>query len=287
MIGIGRPTPGRAEALRWWLALLAAALLYAAAVFYLQGQSRMIVREEMRVVLPRLAQVFLAGGDRYLAANIGMFRAMVAATDRMQREHFAAQAKVQVDVAWFNPAHEDNYYVAAAILPWVGEIDPAQQVLLRASRSRPFDWQPDFYHAFNLYHFQRQPVRAAELLLAAAPKARSENDRYTMENIAAMWFEKGYDAATAVRVVEEMAKGARSRGFRRYLEARSERLRVLVELEQSAARFRQANGRAPANMAELLAVYGKTPVDPFGFGYELDQQGMPRLRNSPPQKSER
>lgn len=279
--------PQEPSGARWYLAFMGAALLYVASVFCMQGQPRTIVKEEMRVVLPRLVQVFLAGGDRYLAANVGMFRTMVAATDRMQSENFLAQARVQEDVAWFNPAHEDNYYVAAAILPWVGQVDPAQQVLLSASKSRPFDWQPDFYHAFNLYHFQRQPVRAADLLLAAAPKARSENDRYTMETVAAMWYEKGYDATTAVRVVGEMARGARSGGFRRYLEVRAERLRVLVELEQTAMHFRQANGRSPATMAELLTVYGKNPVDPFGFGFELDQQGMPRLRNSPPPKSER
>jgi hypothetical protein len=59
---------------------------------------------ELLIALPRFAQVLMAGGDRYLAANLAGFRVLVAETGRMNAEDYAVQAKLQRDIAWFNPA---------------------------------------------------------------------------------------------------------------------------------------------------------------------------------------
>jgi tetratricopeptide (TPR) repeat protein len=146
-----------------------AAMLYALSIHALDRIRHTSVVEEMQVALPRFVQVGLAGGDRYLAANINGFRALVASTERMKADNFKIQGRVQQDVAWLNPAHEDNYYIAAAILPWNGEVDAAQDVLLRAINARPTDWQPIFYYAFNLYYFKHDPVSAAQWLQKALP----------------------------------------------------------------------------------------------------------------------
>ncbi|MFY9327789.1 MAG: hypothetical protein WAO76_07195, partial [Georgfuchsia sp.] len=186
--------------------LLAMALaVYALAGHQLDSRPRAAQMEEMQVALPLFAQVGMAAGDRYLAANIDGFRALVAEPQHMQAENFRVLGQVQRDVAWLNPAHEDNYYIAAAILPWNGQLDAAQYVLRRAIDARPFDWQPIFYYAFHLYHFKRDPVAAAEWLLKAASRAADQNDRYMLQILAARWFEKGYDPKVAIGVVEGMA----------------------------------------------------------------------------------
>lgn len=266
--------------------LLIAALLYATAVHQLKDVPRPSMVREMEVALPRFVQVALAGGDRYLAANLGGFRALVASTEHMQPDNFKIQGRVQRDVAWLNPAHEDNYYIAAAILPWNGEVDAAQDVLRQASAARLFDWQPIFYYAFDLYHFKRDPVAAAQWLLQASPRVTIQTDRYAIENVAARWFEKGYEPRVAVGVIEGMANQARDSGFKRYLQTRAERLRALEVLREAAARFQSRADRPLRDLQELVGagLLRALPKDPFGFGYALDQQGQPILLNAPTRK---
>lgn len=266
--------------------LLIAALLYGTAINHLKNIPRTSMVREMQVALPRFVQVGLAGGDRYLAANIDGFRALVASTDRMQADNFKIQGRVQQDVAWLNPAHEDNYYIAAAILPWNDEVDAAQDVLQRAIAARPFDWQPIFYYAFDLYHFKRDPVAAAQWLLKASPRATDQNDRFAIENVAARWFEKGYEPRVAIGVVEGMANQAQEGGFKRYLKTRAARLRSLETLREAAVQFQSNTGRPLRDLQELVSagLIRALPVDPFGFGYALDQEGQPILLNAPPRK---
>ena len=102
------------------------ALTYWGCVQQLSGIARSQSPAELLVSLPRSTQVVLAAGDRHFAANLSGFRVLVAATERMRSEDYAVQARLQQDIAWFNPAHEDNYYIAAAILPWNGHLAAAQ-----------------------------------------------------------------------------------------------------------------------------------------------------------------
>lgn len=267
-----------------WLAALAGMAAYALSVSMLGAAKRTDIFQEMQVALPRAVQVAMAGGDRYLAANLSGFRVLVASIEHMKPENYRVQAWLQEDIAWFNPAHEDNYYIAAAVLPWNGELDSAQYVLRRAIDGRPYDWSPIFYYAFNIYHFQRDPVRGAQWLLKASERANDENDRLVLENVAARWIEKGYAPAVAAGVVEGMARQSRSSGFRAYLLQRAARIRDLGTLQDAAKTFTARHGRPLRTLDELVATGLVTalPKDPFGFGYALDPQGRPILLNSPP-----
>lgn len=268
------------------LALAGLALVsYLLVVRHLTEIPRVGVVQEMQVALPRFAQVAMTGGDRFLAANIATWRSLVASTANMQRDNYVVQGRLQSDAAWLNPFHEDNYYIAAAILPWAGELDAAQFVLKRASAARPYDWQPAFYYAFNLYQIQHKPVEAAEFLRKAAPSVASEDDRNTMENLAAVWFEKGYEPSVANTIIKNMASGTRPGAFRKYLLLRAQRLEQLAVLRDAAQRYRSATGRSPANLDDLLraGLIKSIPVDPFGFGFGIDQEGNPILHSRPQQ----
>ncbi len=88
------------------------AILYGVAVERMGHGPRQQDPREIDAVLPRLIQVVMAGGDRFLAGNLASIRALVADANRMTPDQIELLAKVHEDAAWMNPANEDNYYVA-------------------------------------------------------------------------------------------------------------------------------------------------------------------------------
>jgi hypothetical protein len=261
------------------LSLGAMAVVYVLSVQGLAGRKRTDAGGEMEVALPRLVQVAMAAGDRYLAANLAGFRVLVASTELMRDENYAVQARLQEDISWFNPAHEDNYYIAAAILPWANQLKSAQYVLKRAAEARPGDWQPAFYYAFDVYHFERNPALAAEWLIKASDQAEDRLQGMYLQELAAKWYEAGYQPRVAAGVVEALAAQVQEGAFRRYLRHRAARLRSLETLRAAADGFEKRFGRRPQRLDELKerGLIAELPVDPFGLGFGLDQAGMPVL----------
>ena len=266
------------------LVALVCAAVFVASAERLKSVPRQTVALELQVALPLFVQVFMTAGDRYLAADLGAIRALIVATDKMRPEDYRILGKVQEDVSWLNPAHEDNYYTAAAILPWNGELEAAQTILARAGNARYFDYQPAFYYAFHLLQFKGDAVGAAEWLRTAAEKLPDDEERLIMQNLAARWMDRAQDLDLAIRVVDAMAEQAKRKDFRAYLQQRVARLRSLRDLREAAERFRERFGRPPAKLRELVE-YGLVPAipaDPFGFGFDLDKQGRIILRTSAP-----
>jgi hypothetical protein len=263
-------------------------IFYGLAVHGLASAPRATVVQEMQVALPRFIQVALAAGDRYLAANLAGFRVLVADTQYMRPENYQVQARLQSDIAWLNPGHEDNYYIASAILPWNGQLAAAQYVLRMAIDGRPTDWAPGFYYAFNLYHFDHDPAGAARWLIAAAERTSNVNDAMALQNVAARWFEKGYQPAVAATVVDAMAERSRSGGFKKYLHQRATRIRDLGKLQAAAESYRERFGKPLVRLDDLVGagLIPALPVDPLGLGFAVDAEGRPFLRTMPQQASQ-
>lgn len=250
-------------------------LAFAALVPQLYGRPRPLASPEMEVALPRFVQVAMAGGDRYLAGNLAGFRALVASTDKMTADNYRILGIVQSDLAWLNPAHEDNYYIAAAILPWNGEVDAAQYILRRASEARPFDWQPAFYYAFNALHFEKNPAKGAEWLRLSAEHTHDEMEQLQLQQLAAQWVARGEDKELAIRLHRQMAKETQHRAFAQFLERRAIRLENIMALELAGARFKERMGRSPQRVDELVeqGLLATLPEDPFGMRYAFDAKG--------------
>lgn len=258
-----------------WPALLLAAGVFAVAVSQLDRWRTRNPSPEMEVLLPPFAQVTMAWGDPYLAANIGGIRALVAETGRMTKENYRVLAAVQRDVARFNPAHEDNYYIGAAILPWNGELLAAQYVLHRAIDSRPFDLWPPFFYGFNTHHFERNSLEGARWLRVAAQRTQDEQEHFQLEEMAARWIQLGADPKTAADMLRAMAKGARNNAFAMHLERMAMRIDNLAAINRAAAAFLARNGRKATRFEELLSgdrMTGLKP-DPFGGRYGLNADG--------------
>lgn len=264
------------------VALLCAALFFVSTQ-HLKTAPRQRVDIEMQVALPLFVQVAMTAGDRYLAANIAAIRALVVATEKMKPEDYAILAKVQSDVSWLNPAHEDNYYIAFAILPQYGELDAAQTILARASRARFFDYQPAFFYAFNQWYYKHDPAGAAAWLSEAAKKLPDPDQQLAMQNMAARWMDRAQDTELAIRIVEALAKEARRPDFRKYLETRVVRLRQLQQLRIAAVAYRERFGKPVPDLQALVTsgLLSALPQDSFGFGFGFDQQGNIVLRTSP------
>jgi hypothetical protein len=255
-------------------------------VTQVQRQNRPQVHVEMQVTLPLFVQVVMAMGDRYLAANVGSIRALVVATEKMTPDQYKVLAKVHEDVSWLNRGHEDNYYIATNILPWNGQIEQTQRILARATHARPFDYQPAFLYAFNQLHFYGDAVGASAWLRMAAEKLPDDQERLIMQNFAARWIDLADDTDLAISVVSALAKQAKRDDFRAYLEKRVERLHLLKQLRQAAARYVADTGQAPRSFEQLIdkGLIDRIPEDPFGFGFQFDKKGRIVLRTGPPRK---
>lgn len=230
----------------------AAFALYAATIPPLYQRPRESASAEMQVALPRFVQVMMLGGDRYLAANLAGFRALVASTETMGPDNYRIQAVVQSDAAWLNPAHEDNYYIAAAILPWNDQLNAAQFVLRQATLARPFDWQPPFYYAFNTLHFLKNPAEAAVWMRIAGRHTRDEMEQLSFQQLAAQWVSKGEDLDLAIRLHRSMAKETKHRAFATFLEKRAQRLENQLALDHAIARYHKRFGSFPAQLSDSL-----------------------------------
>lgn len=264
---------------RWFgLAILLSALAaYLVATDRVGRLPRTGSEPEFSVRLPVLAQTLIAAGDRHLAADLNGFRVLVAETARMSEEDYAIQAGLQRDISVLNPAHEDNYYIAAAILSWGGQVEATQYVLRRAADARPFDWLPLFHYGFNLYHFYQNPAAGAAVLLTAVDRVTDVQDQIALKNVAAIWTERGYSLGEAAGRVEAMANAAPPGGFRRYLRIRASRLRALENLRGLARKYEQQTGHALAAIDELVrsGMIERIPADPLRVGFAVDAKGEP------------
>lgn len=266
---------------RWlpWMALFCGGLVFLLSTLRIAGYARSFEDDELSVALPRFVQVIMTGGDRHLAANIAVVRSLLNPLGNDSYEHYAAQARVQLDAAWLNPRHEDNYYVAAALLAWSGHEPEANLILEQAVAGRPFDMLPPLYLGFNHFFFERNPALGSQWMYRAAERADSEQNRISLTRIASRWAERGQDTRDALRMVEVMIRQARGLALKRYLQARAERLGVIIELQDAARNYAQKFGRPLAKLDDLVSsgMLKRLPPDPQGLGYSLDGQGVPVL----------
>lgn len=240
----------------------------------------------MQLALPLGAEIVLAGGDRFAAANLGAFRALMALAESEDGTDLQVMAKVQNHVSWLNPGHEDNYYLSAAAL--VGSEpelhDSGQLVLRRAIDARPFDFVPPFYYGVNRMHYDCDPRDGARWLRVAAIRSDDENNRQVFEKTAIRWETRGQDPRVAVAVLENMSKQARGQSMRKYIERRLLQARAVLQLQEAAKIFEAKTGRRLSALGELISVgvLAEIPADPAGGTFIVDASGMPVISGAHP-----
>ncbi|MDT3708813.1 MAG: hypothetical protein ROZ65_01550 [Pseudomonadaceae bacterium] len=258
--------------------MLLAWAVFAGTGLLLRDHARPEARAEvLRVRMPIPVQLTYSAGDPFLAANLNVFRSLMVAASVTEQETYRIQGQLQADAAFFNPRHEDNYYVGAAILPWNGQVVAAQDVLLKAAQSREWDMWPAFYYAFNAMYFEGDMNKAGHWAEVAAQ--RHPGNAPALRDMAAKWYERGDDPETALNILVAMFEQSKDENFRALLAARIVRLQGLYRLRQAADEYRQRHRSAPSQLEELIGYAGLAalPEDPLHLGYLLSEEGQPQL----------
>lgn len=226
------------------------------------------------VVLPSTVQLLLSAGDPYLAANMNVFRVLIATTEKVPPATAAAIAKLQVQAAEFNPAHEDNYYLAAATLPWWGEVEAGNKVLVKATSARPHDPYPPFFLGFNYQYFLRSYRDGAAALTQAAERLEGDQ-RLSLLYMASRWLEKGEDLRGSLTIIQRMRDQAAPGPIKNSLAQRFVQLEDLI-------RMREIRAKHPSEDYTLSKLAAMANARAQGDGlnelYMLDEAGVPVWR---------
>jgi hypothetical protein len=220
------------------------------------------------VVLPATLQTILYLGDRYLAANIETTRVLLAGEDIVSGNDQDYLYRIHYVVSQLNPCHEDNYYVANALLGWGGNVDAALDILQVATECRFWDEVPPFFLGHNLYFFKYQYKAAKDSLFLAAE--RSPENRVALQRFGVMVEAEGMpDARVAKDYLVAQQEQARDKGLKDMLEMRIRRLDGLIVLRDAQAAYVKKTGQALED-PQLLITEGYLrafPMDPLKLGY--------------------
>ncbi|MBV8633400.1 MAG: hypothetical protein JO002_02830 [Burkholderiaceae bacterium] len=260
------------------LMLLIAVLSFTGAQSALRQYRRPSLKDHMDVAISPLAQVALAGGDRWLAANVNATRALMVGVMDLAPGDFKILGQVQRDVALLNPYHADNYYIAQAILPWADQLRPAQYVLERAAKARSGDIMPYFFLGFDAYYFDHDFIRSGSYFRAAADQT-SGDQREQMLYMAAKFDEKADDTDLAIKVIQQVRESAKNPGLKAFLDQRILRLERLKVLREAARRYASLRGQPLSSLDQLVAagILPALPEDPLNVGYRVDAAGVPQI----------
>jgi len=220
----------------------------------------------LSVAAPIPLQVIAAAGDRYLAANIAVWRVLMTGAQPLPRESLAALVKVQEDASFLNPGHEDNYTTATALLPWEGFVEPTQTVLRRATETRKTDVYAPFFYGFNQIHFLGDAKGAYEYGRIAASYAQDEGTREALLGISASWLERGNDPVLASQVIEVLAGELRDPALKDQLRQRVERQQRILRLQEAVDAYQKSKGAVPERLEALVEAgfLAALPEDPLG-----------------------
>ncbi|MBE9609218.1 hypothetical protein [Chitinilyticum piscinae] len=260
----------------WLAACLTAAFVYKNSIDTLGPPQKNTAADRLRVILPESAQIFLAGGDSHLAANLGVFRAVTLTTGSVDSDTIQTLARIQVSAARLNPYSGDNYYIAQAVLPWQGEVTAANELLGVSAKARRWDYMPGFFLAFNQQYFLRQPRLAiATLNNYAIPRAPTQNHA-AFQAMISKWLEQGETPEAAKALLMQMYKSTSHPQLKKILFARITRLDGLITIQNACTTYRVRYGAAPKDLSDLLesGVLQEIPNDPFKIGYQINAEGQ-------------
>lgn len=254
--------------------LRGAGLLLVSYLLFLFGAKNLSAprTEEMpgSVVLPPALQSVLYLGDTYLAANVEATRVLMTggpvegiAQDYYDRLHQA--------VAILNPCHEDNYYVANALLAWAGSVDGAIAILRGATACRSWDEWPPFFLSYNLYFFKHKLLEAKQAVFEAANRATKNRAGFLRMGI--FYEAETYpDLRSARNFLITQRDQARDAKLKMLLDKRIGRLGGLIELQDAQQAFEKRYGHPLQAPNELIAsgILRKFPEDPVRLGYVFE-----------------
>lgn len=222
------------------------------------------------VVLPPTLQTVLYLGDPYLAANVEAARVLMTGgpVEGIEQDYYE---RLQRAVALLNPCHEDNYYVANAILGWGGSADEAIAILRGASACRYWDEVPPFFLGYNLYVFKHQNLAAKQAVFQAAERADANRAGFLRMGIL-FEAEMYPDLHAAQQFLMAQRDQAKDPKLRQLLDQRIGRLHGLIVLQDAQETFERRYGKKLEQPTQLISsgVLNEFPNDPVRLGYVFE-----------------
>lgn len=259
------------------VSLLALAIFLLATQFHLPPDKRRQHAIFGEVVIDAPIQILMYAGDRFLAANLEEMR--IAAIGPEDNESLVAyRLRAHELVAQLNPCHEDNYYMANAMLTWGGSTKEGNAILESATECRFWDEFPPFFLGFNHYFFDSDLDSAQKAIDLAA--TRSTLNRSSLQAISiAIATRKLNDEKMAVAYLRKQRDETKDKQLAASLDRRLRRLEGLISLRDAQKKFEEKYGHPLTNPDDLLSsgILNTVPQDPMRIGYEF-VDGRFRLR---------
>ncbi len=222
-----------------------------------------------RVVVSAPIQVVLYGGDRFLAADVESMRASVTGMD-IGQVNLGYLLRAQNVASELNPCHEDNYYIANALLTWSGGEKQAGEILARAVDCRFWDEMPPFYLGFNQHFFHRDYDAARRNIELAASRSTTRSTSFNKLAIM-IKAESLQNERLALDLLIHEKEKTRDAKLRALLTVRAERIEGLLRLREAQEAYETRFGKKLENPGQLvesgaLAIF---PTDPMNVGYRF------------------
>jgi hypothetical protein len=243
---------------------------------------RKLDKDQLSVLIPVPLQILLNGGDRYLAANLATFRALVVGPNDIDAETVKALGSIHKAAAFMNPAHEDNYYISQAIISWNGQADADIYVQERATQARPWDSMPPYFAGIDKYTFKKDPIGGAKSMEIAAQRPDMGNRQFYLD-IAAKWYEKNDDPRLALEHVLTLQKNTRDKEMKQFLGRRVARIEATIKIHDALKAYQEKFARPAEKLNDLIeaGLLDAIPKDPMGQLFALKLDGNVALIDPP------
>lgn len=183
--------------------------------------------------------------------------------------------KTLLTAVQLDPYNMDAYYFAQASFTWgVGRVKEVNKLLERGALFRKWDPSLPFYIGFNNAYFLKKYTLAAEYMKKAAEI--SGNPMYT--NLAARYFYESAQTAFGLAFLEAMIKSAHDDTVRQSYKIRYDSLLAVHQIETAIVHYRKKHGSDPKRIEDMIedGFLEKSPADPYGGTFYLDEQGKVR-----------
>ncbi len=175
-----------------------------------------------------------------------------------------------------DPNFEYPYLFGSVILAvMAGDFDASDRLLMKGYALHGGNWRFPFGLGYNAYFHHGDAERAAGYLSVAA---RTDRSPAYLPRLVTRLYHESRSLGVAIRFLETVMADVGEGEQRRELQKRLQALRCMHYLEQSVARYRQARGRNPLGIEDLVTagIAKKIPRDPYGGRFYLDEDGSVR-----------
>lgn len=174
-----------------------------------------------------------------------------------------------------DPYNMDVYYFAQASFTWDNKrIAEVNELLVRGTKYRTWDYWLPFYIGFNYAYFLKDYQKSAIYMQQAAEM--SQNPLFA--RLAARYYYESRQTDFALAFLDTMIAQTKDKRVKQTLLVRRTALQDIAELEEALSAFQKKYRRKTTSLDELVnaGLLLRIPKDPYGGDFYVDEQGRVR-----------